>query len=257
MTITGTISVFPGVTGGAALPEGENVSPYILAGPVVPTTTSESPEGTLGGLALARVLQRRILKPEPYGCGSGGQSVDQADIVNNGFNYGLGGGIFAIYAAGAVSITGSIHADGGGPGEDNNSEADGGGAGGIIILASKTSIDNAGTLSAEGGQGNANVTTPNGVTSPGGGGGGGIIHLLSPSNTVGTPIVTGGLVGSGASPNGANGGGGGGACGGNGGAGTIDVGAFSNQPPISAATAGLAGIVFNDTVADPASLILP
>ena len=175
--------------------------------------------------------------------------------MSHGFNYGLGGGIFAIYAAGAVSITGSIHADAGGPGTDTDDQPDGGGAGGIMILASKTSIDNAGTLSAEGGTGSPLLSTSNGVFAAGGGGGGGIIHLLSPNNTVGTTIVTAGAVGSGSPTTPGNGGGGGGACGGNGGAGTITNG--NNNSLISVASGGFAGIVFNDTVADPASLILP
>jgi hypothetical protein len=257
VTIAGTLSVFPAINGGSGVAQGANVSPYILSPGYYNASlpSSESPNGYLGGLALPNVLQRKILKLDaPFGCGASTLAVDQYDVVTHGDTYGLGGGAIAIYAGGAVSISGSIHADGGGAGIDSDSQSDGGGAGGIIVIASKTSIDNSGTLSAEGGTGNAYAAESSSTYSAGGGGGGGIIHLLSPINTAGTTVVTGGVAGSGSTSSG-YGGGGGGACGGNGGAGTINNG--NNSTVISSPAAGSSGNVFTDTVTDPATLILP
>ena len=89
-----------------------------------------------------------------------------------------GGGI-TILATGSIVIQsgGSITANGTAGGTTNLGGTPyplGAGAGGIILLASRTSISNAGSLTAKGGNG----TGPN-VYGPGGGGGGGIVIYCS------------------------------------------------------------------------------
>jgi hypothetical protein len=112
-----------------------------------------------------------------------------------------------------------------------------------MILASRTSISNLGTLSAIGGNG-ANQSCC--ILAPGGGGGGGIIHLLGPSLVLGNTNVSGGtaatqgMSGSGAAPLP------GGACGGSGG-----------SSDGTGAGAGSAGQVFTTIVSEPASLFVP
>jgi Collagen triple helix repeat (20 copies) len=245
LTIKGTISVFPSL--------GSN--PYALTFPLYDAAQSaNSGNGTLGALALAPLLQRKILHPGFNGGGNGGDSAFVTDTLARGYTNGMGGGSFVIYAAGAIDISGSIQANGGGPGQGSAGDYEGGGAGGILVLASKASITNTGTLSANGGQGNASGSGNNQTYAIGGGGGGGIIHLLAPSIAAGTTSVTGGAVGSGTTAS-FYGGGGGGACGGAGGNGTINSG--NNGAVLGSASAGAAGVVYTSLIVDPATLILP
>ncbi len=210
------------------------------------------------GIALPPFTLRKLLKPGPMGCGNGGNFPPGNDLSAG---YGLGGGSLVILAQQAMTISGTVEANGGGPGVDTAGNYDGGGAGGIIILASKTSISNTGTLSADGGQGNAaGSNAAYGANfSPGGGGGGGIIHLLSPNNTNatrGTITVNGGSVGTGSFIAYATGNGGG-ACGGNGGIGDQYNESAPGGPQTATAQPGSSGLVITTTVADPATLFVP
>ena len=215
-------------------------------------TTPADSDGD-AGIALPAFTLRQLLKPGLAGGGPGGLTpYGTYSPVGAGF----GGGTLVILSEGAMSISGSITANGGGPGTDVYGDSVGGGAGGIIILASKAAIDNTGTLSAIGGQGNAAGSYgPQSATyAPGGGGGGGVVHLLSPSNTAGTVNLGGGAVGTGSAGS-YTGGNGGGASGGNGGVGTQYNG---NDGTVTVtATAGSAGLKILTTVTDPATLFMP
>jgi hypothetical protein len=187
--------------------------------------------------ALAGTIASLIDIP-PY-AGSQGM-VNGVGDQNQG---GAGGGSFAIYANGGNASSGNSTL----PANINGS---GGGGGGLVVLLSKVSVANAGTVSARGGNGSEGVTSTS--TRPGGGGGGGgIIVLASPTNTAGTLNVNGGSGGAAgaASANTTAQGGTGGACGGSGGAGGI---AASSQP--SASAAGSVGITRLITVASPENL---
>jgi hypothetical protein len=133
--------------------------------------------------------------------------------VSYGAQYSkAGGGSILILAAGVIDITagGSVSATG----EPGGSAPDWGraGAGGVVVLASRAAIRNAGALTARGGNG-ANGDS---WTNAGGGGGGGIVHLLGPSLVPGVTNVSGGAGGAGgAGPTGSSAG----ACGGGGGLG--------------------------------------
>jgi Collagen triple helix repeat (20 copies) len=205
------------------------------------------------GIALPAFTLRQLVKPGPGGGGPGG-AIPYGTFSPAGA--GFGGGSLVILSEGATTISGLIMANGGGPGSDSYGDSLGGGAGGIIVLASKASINNMGTLSAIGGQGNAAGTFSSGgvLYAPGGGGGGGVVHLLSPNNTAGTVNVGGGNVGSGTTGS-YTGGNGGGASGGNGGIGTqYDE---NNGNVTVTATPGSAGLKILTTVTDPATLFVP
>ena len=187
----------------------------------------------LGGTAVNALVGRLMLNPGEqaggYGAGAGGTG-------------GPGGGSLVILAQGAISVSGSIHADGSAGAAAFNGTVDtgGGGGGGILVLASQTSISSSGTISAQGGGGGG---AANGA-STGGGGGGGIVIELAPSIS-GSANVSGGASGGGAAGTGYAGGGG--ASGGNGGSsGTGSAGAL----------AGSAGIVLQRVMADPTGLFL-
>ena len=209
-------------------------------------STGQSVFGTTG-TALPVLAQRKILNPGPFG-GSDSGTPTPADVTAQN---GLGGGSIAIYAGGAITISGSIQANGTSGTYSSNENGDvGGGGGGIIILVSGASIDNTGTLEANGGSGAPLDVTDASVA--GGGGGGGIIHLLAPSITAGTTQVNGGAAGTGTyTQNYYNTGYGGGSGGGNGGAGA--PGGASTTP----AQAGSTGNVFISIVANPATLLVP
>jgi hypothetical protein len=224
VTVTGTITVQPGAAQG-----------LFIAAPVA----GNSGNLTSPGIALPAFTLRKLLRPGPFGGGNGG-------TVGPIGTSGYGGGSIVILAAGLISITGSITANGANGTADDQGFGDGGGAGGIVILASKTSVSNTGSLSAIGGNGSpANSGNPN---DSGGGGGGGLIHLLGPSGQV--SLGTNHFVTQGSAGSGANGFGssfGGGAMGGNGGAGSTGEGG----------SAGAAGLAITTTVVDPATLFVP
>jgi hypothetical protein len=224
VTITGTLTVGDGsVAAGGGL------------GWVAFQATQSLNSGASQGIAFSSFGLRKLLKPGPLGGGPGGTFTGYG---------GIGGGSVVIVASGAISITGTINANGSNGSGDSNNFAIGGGGGGIVILASKTSISNTGTINAKGGNG---FPASSGNVSPSGGGGGGLIHFLSPSNTVGTATVTGGSGGTGSDVD--TGAFGGGAGAGNGG--------DSGYAHSGTAQAGSAGKVFNTTVTDPATLLVP
>ncbi len=119
-----------------------------------------------------------------------------------------------------------------------------------MILASVTSVINAGTISAHGGNGE----NADSGEAPSGGGGGGLIHMLAPTVTAtGTTDVAGGLAGTGAggtttlTPR--RGGAGGGASAGNGGAG----GSIDTADVTGTGENGQTGFIFTSQL-DPTSL---
>jgi hypothetical protein len=224
VTVTGTITVQPGAAQGLF---------------IAPALSGNSGNVTAAGIALPAFTLRKLLNPGPFGGGNGGT------IAPSGTS-GYGGGSIVILAAGAITVTGSIIANGAAGVVDDLGFGDGGGAGGIIILASKTSVSNSGTLSAIGGNGAPGDEENDSASA--GGGGGGLIHLLGPSGQVslGTNhFVTQGSAGSGFICCGGSFGGG--AMGGSGGAGSTG----------DAASAGSVGLVITTTVADPATLFVP
>jgi len=233
VTINGTITVDPNPDQNinAGLPD------LGACSDIVPTSATSSAGGS-GGIAISQTVALQLVNPPlSEGGGNGG-----------GFSTlsGLGGGIVRVFASGKITIaaTGSITADG----EPGNAGtivrgSGGGGAGGIIILAAGTSISNGGTISASGGAGGNALSSP--ASGPSGGGGGGIVHFLSPSNTQGTVLVTGGAGGTGGSSGKFSNANGGGACGGNGGASGDTTG-----------VAGIAGRILISTVPNPSTVII-
>ena len=196
-----------------------------------------------GGTAVNAVMGRTMVNPGTVGGGVG------TWIVSSAHTDAPGGGTIVVVAVGTITVTGagSIRAEGavGTPVNDGNSSGGGGGGGGIIVLASKTSIGNAGTLSVVGGAG-ANATSTATGASASGGGGGGIINLLAPSfSLTGTTTVAGGAHGTGSNANGYGGGGGG--SGGTGG---------SSGKGATLATDGAVGILNQKTMADPSFLFV-
>jgi len=205
-------------------------------------TNSGTLAGGAGGVSINEFSARQILRPGPLG-GSGGG----VGLTGTG---GAGGGTFTVIAAGSITNSGTIQADG-----QSISVGAAGGGGGIIILASQTQVTNslAGTLSVKGGAGGASFSN----VGASGGGGGGFVHLISTSAPVnaGTINYAGGAAGS----NGAVGtvsttprigGAGGGSCYGAGGIG----GNVSSAGTSSGTGAGVDG-AFLTTTADPMSLM--
>ena len=185
---------------------------------------------------------RLSFRPSLYGCGGGGGSVGLG---------GAGGGYFAIFAQGGITISGAIGAQGG-----SGTSGAGGGGGGVVVFASKTSVTLAsgGSIDVSGGSGGASAAG-NGA---GGGGAGGIVHFLAPSVTTsaGTIVAAGGSAGSEAtqvSNNIAVAGGAGGHC-------LFSGGAGSNVPggrPATATGAAAGNVGTSITVTtDPTALLV-
>lgn len=200
VNIAGTINVTPSTQGG---------------GGTIASRTSLCIAGQGLGAGINQLLPLTYsFRASPIG--SGGSSgfvygnntaIQQVLIDNLTGGGGSGGGGIIFEAAGAITVTGSILANGtaGAPGFliDNGTigyalGGGGGGSGGSITLKSLGSIVVSGTLSANGGAGggglpgNANVSAESGS-----GGGGGIITIQSPSiNTTGSILsVNGGAAG--------------------------------------------------------------
>lgn len=105
---------------------------------------------------------------------------------------GQGGGLVRIYCDGLIVNNGTITARG-----SNASNASiGGGGGGIVVLASRTRVDNTnGTIDVSGG----NALPAQSFGGNGGGGGGGVVIMVSPQTPLlGTEVVAGGTGGAGA-----------------------------------------------------------
>jgi hypothetical protein len=240
-------SVSSGVT--LTVPTGTKIratGTVTIAGNIVVSAANQQSavSTTLGSVgasipALPAFTLRHMVNPVFTGGGSGGVSFPSG-------TESFGGGSITILSAGAITISpgGSITANGNPGLEETGYYAGGGGAGGIIIIASKSSVANNGSISALGGQGGPGLSSYN---DPGAGGGGGFVHILAPSITSGTVILTGGAVGSGPY-SGVGSSFGGGAGGGSGG-----VGSSSSVQ----ATAGATGLLFTDIVSDPATVFVP
>jgi hypothetical protein len=248
ITINGTINIEVGEYGGLL----EAQTPAVLGHPAIQGFTSsiarapaQHPEygnngndrfGGRGATAWGSNTLKAIINP-----GLRGGSTGSGALVSSS-TPGLGGGVVRIISRGIIliSASGQITANGtaGGVGA-------GGGAGGVIILGSKTSISNSGSISALG----ANGGSSDALTGVGGGGGGGIIHFVAPSIVAGTTDVSGGSAGTNtgnvtANPRSA--GGGGGASGGSGGFGASVLTTNSQTGQQS----GTDGVVFQSTT-DP------
>ncbi len=128
---------------------------------------SNNRQGGYAPLALDSLIGRSIIRPPVFAGGAGGGGYG-----GSATNVGQGGGGFAIYCQGGITVsgTGLISANGGYGGN-----CQGGGAGGIIILASAGTVDHSGPIRARGNTGGAYSTS----CAQGGGGGGGLIHILA------------------------------------------------------------------------------
>jgi len=202
-----------------------------------------------GGLGLTQLSAARLVKIPVLGGGAGARNA-----VSTG---GEGGGSFAIYAQGTISVGGSGQIQARGANAVNPNTAgqgitgSGGGAGGLVVLIGKAGVSVAGVISVAGGNGSGGFDGNGGsAEGGGGGGGGGIVHLLSTVNpTVSGSVVVGAgnpgaTAGTGAT---INAGGGGGACGGNGG-----LGASTGV----SATGGTAGYLLQSRLPTPEALLL-
>lgn len=234
VTISGTILV----TGSA------NTLTYLEKG--VASTAPEN--GSIISLA-ARESNFASLINIPVVGGSAGSMATSAPGSTQG---GAGGGSFAIYALGSISVSGTINANGGNAVEGTpgtNFNGAGGGAGGLIVLLSKASVANTGTINVNGGNGGNGNNISTNVRLGGGGGAGGIVLFVSPSNTLGTTSLNGGTGGNNdisTNQTSVNGGAGGG-CGGNGGSGGIGT-------PLTDPTNGSPGKVRSIIVSNPENL---
>lgn len=101
---------------------------------------------------------------------------------------GRGGGTLVVRSRGTLRNVGTITANG----SSAFHTCGGGGAGGVLVLASSTAVENTGTVAAQGAAGTESETT---LCGPGGGGSGGLIHFIGPSIAAGTRTVTAGLPG--------------------------------------------------------------
>jgi len=205
--------------------------------------------GGAGGFGISEFESRQILAAA-LASGGGGAAAGFDDLSDGGTqNAGsAGGGGLVVVAMGGINnaATGAIMADGA-------SGQGGGGGGGVVILASMTSVENAGMISARGGDGQDGDSNE----APSGGGGGGIVHLLAPNlNNAGQVDVAGGSGGSNAaqltSTDERFAGAGGGASGGSGGfGGDVPAGAA----PVTPTVAGHGGAGFSlQTQVDPTAL---
>lgn len=198
--ISGTVNVSPATLGGSrTIVAGNNVLFPGIPGQGFGSAPGENPSspythhisavgsgGTAGNVILAGTYQNVISKAG-----------------------GSGGGCFWLEAAGTISVTGVIIANGT-AGEDsgysgsatngNATGAGGGGSGGLILFKSLINIVISGTLSVNGGKGGNGGDNGTGCGAEGGcGGGGGRIVIFSPAvNTTGSVFnLAGGAGGTG------------------------------------------------------------
>jgi hypothetical protein len=235
LTIAGSLTLAPSVTGGGA--NGRGMPGYFTANPAGGFSFGRS---GFGGGAYPSFAVSPV--------GSGGASGDIWNHTGGGGRSGaggLGGSGLELRSAGAIRITGTIVARGGdatAAGLDAGTPSvggSGGGSGGVVVIRSRTSITVSGTIDVRGGSGGAAFGTT-GTNGGGGGGGGGFIVLIAPSiNTTGaTFLLTGGTGGAattwttGTSSYNAAGGGGGGA-----------GGAGGNQGGAGGATGGIGKLI--------------
>jgi hypothetical protein len=141
---------------------------------------------SFGGMAFGRT-DFNLDDIEPSGGGDGGDGPGEGcgglcgREVNSGGGGGGGGagGAIVLQAAGQMTISGAVRANGGNGGDGapgTFSGGGGGGAGGFILIEADELVMNGGSLEARGGNGGRGQ---NGAFD-GGGGGGGRIHILAP-----------------------------------------------------------------------------
>ncbi len=112
------------------------------------------------------------------GGGAGGEGVEDVATLYSGATGGGGGGALHIIAAGNITITGIISANGGAGGDGTGlSGGGGGGAGGSIWLQSGGQIINNGTIRALGGAGGTVTSVLAASGGNGGNGGAGRVRL--------------------------------------------------------------------------------
>ncbi len=198
------------------------------------TINNSAALGGAGGIGLGFAGATNIINRLYVKGGGSGMSTE--------YNGGNGVGALVILCQNGIVNNGTIDAT---P-EQAFGRSAGGAGGGIIILASKDSVQNTGLISANGGKGGNSWDTGG----AGGGGGGGIVELIAPNITnTGLISVAGGQVGSTSNTTTSFyrfGGGGGGGSGGDGGKG-MNVAANGTQ---SGGTAGSLGVTIIN-ITDP------
>ena len=223
------------------------VSPVTMKSPTAPSCKGRAAsraDRDLGGKASEHILSlgTSTTGPDHGGCGaSRGVSIG-----------GAGGGSILIAAAGRLTVSGRISANGEPGVSAPASPGAGGGAGGRITLVTATADEIADGLSSFNITGLLEANGADGLAGPqvgnyggGGGGGGGLIHLVSPApQNGGVLTVNGGAPGADSGTRAASGGGGGGHFGGGG----------SGGGPNAQATAGGDGRIIRTISAQPARL---
>ncbi|AKF10084.1 DUF7151 family protein [Sandaracinus amylolyticus] len=258
ITIAGTLVVPSGVTlraTGAATITGQIVVDTgtidgggYRADPGIARSSAGPPNG---GIAIAPLSITNLVELPLYGGGAGGRPA-------NAGGGSEGGGSFALFARGGISIPvgGSILANGA-HGQNPMTAGQGiagggGGGGGVVVLLSAGSLSVGGAVRANGGNGAVGFNGNGGTAEGGGGGGGGGVVLLvaaSAPSITGTLQVNGGTAGANSGPAATYVfGGGGGASGGHGGSGSTGT-----APD---ATAGSIGRTLTIVVPTPENLVL-
>jgi hypothetical protein len=225
---------------------------------------------TINGTIRVASTSLSATTPAGFGTLQASQVLHPSPLVGgvrgDGTNFGVGGqggGSFAIYAGGNITVgaTGLITANGAdaptpNPSAGNDSPGGGGGGGGVLVLLARgtVTVDAGGTIQANGGNGAAGHDSGGGgfgnlSDGAGGGGGGGIVHLVGSTvnDFLATVQVQGGTAGAILTTTAPSGGGTGGASAGAGGSGA----AGSTSP----AQPGSAGMVFVAEVPDPEDLL--
>lgn len=168
---SGNAGSFSGGGGGA----GGNFGDTLLATAGDDGTSTVGLQGT-GGLTSASEVAAdeagfETLLIGGAGGGAGGEGIEDVATQYYGATGGGGGGVLHIIAAGNITVTGIISANGGAGGDGNGlSGGGGGGAGGVVWLQSGGQITNNGTIRALGGAGG---TITSALTARGGNGGNG------------------------------------------------------------------------------------
>jgi len=120
-------------------------------------------------------------------------AIASIDLMPLGGAGNDGGGLLRILSNGPIKIDGTINSNGKAGHYGGISVSYGGGGGGIIVLNSRTSIDVAGMITANGGNGGKGAANTSASIGPTGGGGGGIISLVAPTitNSINTEVKAG------------------------------------------------------------------
>jgi hypothetical protein len=242
VVVTGAITVLPGAadSGGGEAHAG----------------VSRAPAGTFsGGTGLTQIQAARLVRLGAATGGAGSRAINTSGSEGGGSLMIVAQGNVQISSGASILADGN---NGVNPQTAGASiVGPGGGAGGVVVVVSKGAITVAGTIHANGGSG-AGGWDGNGGNGEGGGGGGGggIVQLISPSaaSVTGSVQVNAGAGGA----NSASGtgsfvaGGGGGASGGNGGNGGGT--AYSGQP-VTTPQSGQVGYFIQTTAPAPENLL--